>query len=147
VPPNWSKHDWFEEVVALAAAAACQAAFNFDASRGVPLTAFTYQRVLSACLTRYRQEWAYGRRCADHLAGEPLAGITAGMVAAGDIQELLSLAIAGLPDSDRLLLTRIFWEGCTEAELSRVLGISHQAVSKRKLAVLRSLRAWLDPPE
>lgn len=37
VPPNWSRGDWFEELAAVATAAAWQAICDFDPERGVPL--------------------------------------------------------------------------------------------------------------
>jgi hypothetical protein len=43
---NWSAHDWFDEVKAMTAAARCQAELDYDFERGVPFSAFLYQRVL-----------------------------------------------------------------------------------------------------
>jgi DNA-directed RNA polymerase specialized sigma subunit len=45
-----------------------------------------------------------------------------------------------LVDDDRRLLERLFWEGSTEAEVAGMMGISQQAVSKRKLKILSELR-------
>ena len=59
VPPNWSPCDWFEELAAVATAAAWQALCEFDPELGVPLAAFGYCRILSRCLARYRKEWRY----------------------------------------------------------------------------------------
>src|SRR5262249_32574150 len=61
VPPNWSRHDWNEELAAVGTAAACQAVRDFDPARGVPLAGFGYCRVISQCLARYRKEWTYAR--------------------------------------------------------------------------------------
>src|SRR5205814_4140325 len=62
VPPRWSAGDWWDEARAQGQAAACRAWREFDARRLVPLDAFLYRRVVDAVWTRYRQEWAYGRR-------------------------------------------------------------------------------------
>src|SRR5205809_4895153 len=62
IPPNWSAHDWFDEVKAITAAARWKAELDYDFERGVPLSAFLYQRVLTCAWTRYRQEWAYALR-------------------------------------------------------------------------------------
>ena len=59
VPPNWSWGDWFEELAAVATAAAWQAICDFDPERGVPLAGFGYCRMMSCCLARYRKEWRY----------------------------------------------------------------------------------------
>src|SRR5579871_2071177 len=66
IPPNWSASDWLKEIKAIGTAAAWQAEGEFDPSRGVPVAAFLYQRILARVFTRYRQEWAY----ALHLAPE-----------------------------------------------------------------------------
>src|SRR5437773_11668878 len=59
VPPNWSRGDWFEELTAVATAAAWQAVCEFDPERGVPLAAFGYCRMMTRCLARYRNELRY----------------------------------------------------------------------------------------
>src|SRR5205823_1297674 len=55
IPPNWSAHDWFDEVEAITAAACCYAEIDYDLDLGVPLSAFVYQRALTCARTRYRQ--------------------------------------------------------------------------------------------
>src|ERR1043166_1604681 len=62
IPPNLSAHDWLDEVKAITAAACCQAELDYDFERGVPLSAFLYQRALTCAWTRYRQEWTYALR-------------------------------------------------------------------------------------
>jgi hypothetical protein len=59
VPPNWSHRDWSCEIRAQTAAAAWQAACDYDASRGVPFEAFVRERVNESALGRYRREWRY----------------------------------------------------------------------------------------
>ena len=48
-------------------------------------------------------------------------------------------AIARLPTSDASLIEEIFWEGKSEARLAEALGISQQAVNKRKHNIFRLL--------
>ena len=62
VPPRWSPREWCDQARALGEATACGALRDFNPHRLVPLDAFLYSRVVEAVWTRYRQEWAYGRR-------------------------------------------------------------------------------------
>ncbi len=66
--------------------------------------------------------------------------ITEDGVALDDESEALRRNLGRLVDDDRLLLVRLYWEGCSEAEIAELLGISQQAVSKRKLKILSVLR-------
>jgi DNA-directed RNA polymerase specialized sigma subunit len=59
--------------------------------------------------------------------------------------EALHQGLAKLAEQDRWLIERLFWEGQTEAEVAKEIGISQPAVSKRKCAILRELRYRLDP--
>src|SRR5215467_12312414 len=70
VPPNWSRHDWMEELKAVGTAAACQAVYEFDPARGIPLAGFGYCRMISRCLARYRKEWTYARHLTAYDSGE-----------------------------------------------------------------------------
>ena len=51
-------------------------------------------------------------------------------------------ALAQVPREDDWLIRRLFWEGRSEAEVARDLGITQQAVSKRRARALRRLRAF-----
>lgn len=145
VPPHWSKRDWFEEMRALGVTAAWEAWRDYDPSRGVPLSAFIYLRVVAGALTRYRQEWGYALHCLRPADGEKREHVST----TGDSSchpmglELLRCALAQLSDSGQRLVEQLFWQGDTETEVARRLGISHQAVSKRKRVLLRDLRECL----
>src|SRR5262245_41005670 len=52
-------------------------------------------------------------------------------------------ALAGLPLASQELIEQLFWQERREAELANELGISHQAVNKRKQAILRHLAQWV----
>jgi DNA-directed RNA polymerase specialized sigma24 family protein len=125
------------------AAAACQALGDFDPGRGVPWGAFARQRVLSSLRTRHRQEWSYAVHCSQ--------GITPGAPddppdppsVPGPFVETLRPGLARLADVDRRLLERLYWEGCTEADLAAELGIAQSTVNKRKRSILLDLRRTL----
>ena len=156
VPPNWSVVDWREEIRAHVLAAVCEAICDFDSSRRVPLDAFIYQRVIARAYTRFRQEWAYGLRCISETDGVVTDGGHMSLPGQSRIQYLessiepnpayqaLHEALGSLSEPNRQLIMQLFWEGQTEAFIAEALGISRQAVSKRKRAVIQKLRAWLE---
>jgi RNA polymerase sigma factor (sigma-70 family) len=124
-----------------AAVAAWQAVCNFDPERGLPMDAYVRSRVMFHLLDRYRKEWAYARRTS--LAGQsPLPEPESRQQF--DAADLLE-ALSRLGDRDRELLALLFSNGRSEAAVAADLGISQQAVSKRKLAILHRLRLMLDP--
>jgi DNA-directed RNA polymerase specialized sigma subunit len=145
VPPLWSRREWLEEVEAEATVATLQALSDFDPARGVPRSAFLHQRIIRAVLARYRREWAYAihRVSAGALdeyetrgsRDSPLQEIIAG---------LLEEALGQLPHSDISLIEGLFWEGKSEASLAEFLGISQQAVNKRKRTIFRDLRRRIE---
>ena len=142
-PPNWSRAEWTREVGAQARLAACVAKAEYDASRGVPLAAFLYQRVLTGVLTRYRQEWAFAVHCSHAVSSVDLVESPADSPRTPTADELVDCIRIILPRADRALLLAIFWQNRSEASISRNLGISQQAVSKRKRSLLRRLRRQL----
>lgn len=159
IPPNWSVADWREEIRAHGLAAACEASSDFDGSRGVPLDAFVYQRVIARAYTRFRQEWAYGLRCISETYEVVTDGGRVSLPSESRVQrressvepdpayQALRDALGSLSESNHQLIMQLFWEGQTEANIAEGLGISHQAVSKRKWAVIQKLRTWLEVSE
>jgi DNA-directed RNA polymerase specialized sigma subunit len=143
VPPNWSARDWLEEVRALGAAAAWQARSDYDPARGVPLDAFVHQRVLSRIRTRYRQELSYAAHCGRGRITEAAESRSGDSSSAPRAHEALRGPLARLSECDRWLIERLFWDGWTEARVAREWGVSQQAVSKRKWAILFHLRISL----
>lgn len=140
-PPHWSARDWIEESEAAGIAAAWRAAGDFDPSRGIPLEAFARRRVLAAVLTRLRQEWSY----AAHLrpSGPPAPVRRSEEDRPDPSSKLLFASLSRLAAPDRLLIEQLFWGGRSESAIARTLGISQQAVSKRKRAILAALRRSL----
>lgn len=145
-PPGWAASDWWEEVAAEAAIAALLAMADFDPSRGVPTGCYVRMRVLGHALARYRREWIYGKRFGAALPVDEPAEADDGRDVGPD-GEGLGLALAALPDADRRLVRRLFWEGRSQAEVAREFGITQQAVSKRKRQVLDRLAESLPPAQ
>jgi DNA-directed RNA polymerase specialized sigma24 family protein len=140
VPPHWSSHDWLEEMQAQGAAAAWGALGDFDPGRGVPWGAFARQRVLSSLRTRHRQEWSYAVHCGRIISAGSRVDPPDPPRASGPSVETLRPRLARLADVDRRLLERLYWEGCTEADLAAELGIAQSTVNKRKRSILLGLR-------
>jgi len=148
-PPNWCIADWFDEVAAVATGAAWEAQRQFDPARGVPIDAFVHSRVLARTLTRYRQEWGFGTRCVsdpaesrertDHLEFDQVLDSLGDNL---EFEEILQ-AVTELSEQSRWLIQQLFWAGRTEVEIGRELGISQQAIAKRKRSVLNALRKHL----
>ena len=146
-PRNYSASDWMEEMRAHGAAAAWQAVRDYDPARGVPLAAFVRKRVMADAFTRYRQEWTYATHCVPD-ADQEAHGIRAQEgLAATSMQEAQRCALAQLSASGEWLIEQLFCERRTESDMAKALGISQQAVSKRKRSVLRELRQWLGTSE
>lgn len=145
VPPHWSDRDWFEEIGAEATAAAVQAARDFDPTRGVPWEAFLRQRVVRAALARYRREWTFAiRRVSAAALDEYGAPGRMGLPSREAIAQLLQEALKRLPQPDAWLIEGLFWEGKTEAGLAACLGITQQAVNKRKRTIYKTLHRLID---
>jgi hypothetical protein len=140
VPPRWSSRDWWEEARAQAAIAAWQAYQDYDPAQSLlPIEAFLYLRVLASVRTRYRQEWGYGLH---HGSAAPATGLIAAVdpsALVGDA-DLIDQLLESLKEGDRWLLRQLFWVGAPENAVAAALGISRQAVNKRKMIILKSLR-------
>jgi RNA polymerase sigma factor (sigma-70 family) len=140
VPPRWSVSDWWEEIDAESIAAACHAIRIFDPNRGPTLNSFVYHQILASALTRYRQEWTYALRYGLSSSEDPSHPGTDDQLAIEQDEDQLKRLMTRLPEADRRLLERLFWEGRTETEIASGLGITQQAVSKRKRKILTELR-------
>ena len=139
IPPNWSRAEWMEEARAQAQVELVIAETD-KAGAGAPAQLFS--RVLNGLLKRYRQEWSfasrarYGSRCQPPAEGGPDMDVEAA-------QDTLAMAIARLPVEERALIHSLYWQEQTERELAMALGVSQQAISKRKKKILRLLAALL----
>jgi RNA polymerase sigma factor (sigma-70 family) len=153
VPPNWSRRDWFEELVAIGMAAAWQAVCEFDPEQGVPLAGFGYCRMMTRCLARYRKEWRYALHlvASDSLENETTTfehrSLTASSAAKTDgkhgLNNDLRGAVGALPAEQRRLIEQLFWEERTEADMASAIGTYQSTISRRKQAILKALRMKL----
>jgi RNA polymerase sigma factor (sigma-70 family) len=143
IPPRWSADDWFDELRAEGAAAAIQAEGLYDPGRGVPRDAYIRLCVLHRLLERYHKEWSHALRWVyvPELSEYSIADGPGALAESEDLQS----ALAHLRESDRQLIERLYWRGETESEVGSSLGISQQAVSKRKRSILCKLRRLLNP--
>ncbi|WP_406695889.1 sigma-70 family RNA polymerase sigma factor [Singulisphaera sp. Ch08] len=140
VPPHWSIQDWFDEIVAEVTLSVIQATNDFDANRGIPFGAFLHRRIMQTALARYRREWTYAIHQISVAAVYEYEAVKGGEYPSREaIGSLLTEAIARLPTSDASLIEEIFWEGKSESCLAEALGISQQAVNKRKHNIFREL--------
>jgi len=144
-PVNWSERDWCGEVKAITAAAGWLADVDYDPRRGVPRSAFVYQRALTSAWTRYRQEWAYCKYLASqaNTNGQRLAAPAETRMHGPGLNRTLGRAIDQLSLPEQWLIRQLFWNGATQHQLATVLRISQQAVSRRKRRALKHLRRLL----
>jgi RNA polymerase sigma factor (sigma-70 family) len=142
VPPQWSNSEWAEEMKAEGAAAALQALMDFDPTREVPLGAYVRMRIMGCAIARYRKEWAYALHQVSSGGleeGEDTAEVASSVTVKDDLDGALSRLTVG----DRRLIERLYWGEETEAEIARSLGVSQQAVNKRKKSILSYLYCLL----
>jgi len=139
MPPHWSARDWIEEMRSEAVAVALVALADFRPERNVPLVVYLRMRIMGQVLSCYRKEWNYALRHApDRTAHEPWEVTEPGCEVL--MRDELACALGGLRDGDRWLLDRLYRRDETEGEVARVLGMSQQAVNKRKQSILKTLR-------
>lgn len=96
-----------------------------------------YQRELS--LERFQEEGVN----AEYQAVRSLRGVEDVLILAEDIRRLYE-ALDELEVEERLLIDELFFRGVSEGELAKRLGISQQAVSKRKRKLLKQLREKIE---
>jgi DNA-directed RNA polymerase specialized sigma subunit len=146
VPPNWSVSDWRNEMRAEAACAAWQAVCDYDPSLGVPFSAFAHQRVLTGTLTRCRQEWAYALRLTPEYDPESSSDSRQlDSAASAALDACPKHALARLSKSDLWLVEQLFLKDRTEADIATAVGVTQQAISKRKRAIVMQLRRYIEP--
>lgn len=144
LPPNWSHHDWMEEATGHAALAACQAFADFSPDRGIPLERFIRHRVMAGILTRYRQEWSYARHCRYQSEAESSQPVAPNLLDGTILRTTMRDLLARLSQADRNLIQQVFFDLRTEADIASSMGISQQAVNKRKGGILNQLRGVLE---
>ena len=108
------------------------------------LGSFVYHQILGTALTRYRQEWTYATRYGASAIGEVGVTPVEDRFAIKQEEEELTQNLTDLPDEDRSLIKDLYWQGFTESEVASGLGISQQAVNRRKRKILDRLRESFD---
>jgi RNA polymerase sigma factor (sigma-70 family) len=142
VPPHWSPGQWLEEMKAEGAIAALQATLDFDPSLNVPVEAYMYRRAMGRLITRYRKEWHYALH--ESPSDEIEAFREGGQFQAPvGLREDLRSALDQLAEIDRQLIHYLFWKKLTESEAAKILGVSQQAINKRKKSILLHLNRWM----
>jgi RNA polymerase sigma factor (sigma-70 family) len=144
VPPHWSERDWQDEIRAEVMSAVTHASREYDPGRSVPLCAFLHMRIMHSVLARYRREWTYAIHRSLEAAVDDYEAVESGdYPSRAAIGGLLRDALAQLPSSDASLIEGLFWEGKSEARVAQSLGISQQAVNKRKHNILNNLERMI----
>ena len=157
-PPHWQPDDWREEMIAVAWAALWE-----GLNSGIRSEGKLRQFIVTALMRRYREEWNYGTRWVqkpnqqeNEDNGEDRTGwdlwdwVEAEFDIEGDEEEINFLrmvirqALAQLSEEDRYLIERKFWDGATEREIARELGIKQPSVNRRIKKVLTKLRKILE---
>jgi DNA-directed RNA polymerase specialized sigma subunit len=141
VPPNWSISEWRREMHAEAACAACHAAKDYDPSLGVPLEAYARQRVLSTTFTRYRREWAYASRIVKEFDPERSDSKVSEPSACTVFDEWPRCTLAQLSECDLWLVRQLFLTDRSEADVARQIGVSQQAINKRKKIIIQRMKS------
>jgi DNA-directed RNA polymerase specialized sigma24 family protein len=142
VPPRWSRSEWLEEMEGEVTIAILEARRDFNAARGVPWEAFLRLRIMNAALARYRREWTYALHRVQGATLEPAARNEGPPLETA--AKLITEALGRMAERDIWLIEGLFWEGKSEAELAESLGISQQAVNKRKRTIFRDLRRLIE---
>jgi DNA-directed RNA polymerase specialized sigma subunit len=133
VPSNWSGPEWLEEMESEGLLAAFTARGGYEPGLGMSFLSYMHMKVIGHIITRYRREWSFAKRLRA-ASCDPVG--SSEMPPASDVEETLG----GLGACDSRILRGLFWEGCREADLAREMGISQQAISKRKKRILTDLR-------
>ena len=151
-PVHWQPDDWQEELLAIA-----WAAFWEGISNGIKSDAELQRFIMASLMRRYRDEWNYGIRWVTSLSenreSEEQEDVEHSFAEAEQYENekestwlkmIVWDALMRLPEDERYLIERQFWDGATETELARELGISQPAVHKRLKRTLKRLRTLLE---
>lgn len=140
-PPRWSRREWIEESSASAVCEALAAEREFESSRGVPMGAFIWKRVLGRMLALYRREW-----CQNALPERAECRMRAARrtLESGLGAELVASLCARLAETDQWLIRRVFIDNRSESSIARELGVSQQAISKRLSGLMARMRSEAD---
>jgi RNA polymerase sigma factor (sigma-70 family) len=136
VPPNWSGAEWLKEMESEGLLAAFTAKGGYEPGRGMNFLSYMHMKVIGHLIARYRREWSFANRLRDS-SSDPVRSPEG--TPSSEVEEVLGR----LGAHDSRILRGLFWEGAREADLAREMGISQQAISKRKKRLLAELRQHL----
>ncbi len=142
VPPNWSRCQWLEEASAQAELAAITSQTVCQSVTAPGIVNTFDSRIHNSVLHRYRQEWSFARHCGLPVAREPVEDDEP----EDEVDAMLPCipdALARLSEPDRRLLQMLYWEHRSEAQIAADMGVTQQAISKRKRRILSALSTVL----
>jgi hypothetical protein len=99
---------------------------------------------LAKAMERYRKEWSFASRMGPVWTGMDPPDESMSTPTDVGTKERLLASVTGLAGIDRRLLERLFWEGQSEEAIARELGITKQAINKRKWKILLGLRRSIE---
>ena len=107
IPPRWTRSAWREEARAQGVLSAFEALREFDPARGVPQSAFLYQRVIASVWNLSRREWALARRVRE---ADPFPDpvVPPSFLLDPELIEQLAPILEKLPEADRGLILQLF---------------------------------------
>jgi RNA polymerase sigma factor (sigma-70 family) len=152
LPTHWDRAEWAEELQIVAWTAAWEACQIFEERFSVPKELFVRQRVWNALKDFWRLEWTYGQQTAsldapnqdEEVGGQDWKECIADeqMREAIDYQLLRDL-VARLPERERLIIERLFWDGDNLTSIAKDLRVSIPRVHQLKEQAIARLREWM----
>lgn len=120
----------------------------------MPETGITYQEAIKEMETRRKtlersdrrhRRILYSNLDTEEVTGEEMIPDTEAVSPCDNAEHALLLdqlraVLETLPPEDRNFLTRLFWDEITEADLGDELGVSQQAISKRKQKIFAQIK-------
>jgi RNA polymerase sigma factor (sigma-70 family) len=152
IPPNWSTHDWEQEVYQIAALAIVEVQGDPDEAGAEDLNLVFLSRVSADVRTRHRREWLFGTRlqCMGFPYEAPstnCAGTDADFleptIESKHFHQELREGISNLPEAYLQVISLLFFKGLTEAEVAKMLCLNQSTINRRKRAALSNLRSCL----
>ncbi|MCS7265113.1 MAG: sigma-70 family RNA polymerase sigma factor [Armatimonadetes bacterium] len=150
-PKNFTLSEWREELIQTGWVAAVEAMEIFDEGYQVPLELFVRQRIWNALKALWRAEQ---ERNSKALSLEELSACEdldwQEWIAEPEREQaidrfLVREALQKLPERERWVIERLFWDGETLDEVAKELGVSIVWVHKLKEKAIRRLREILKP--
>jgi RNA polymerase sigma factor (sigma-70 family) len=137
--PNWI----YEELVSVGLETLTIMAPRFDPEHTPDLDGFLMKRVKWAMLDLIRQQYWSSKekkpKC-EFCSLHERDGATMPQQHRGVNRMMLNRAIAKLPSRERTILVMYYWEGRSQLEISKIMGMSEGRVSQLKTQALLTLR-------